>query len=201
MLKKILVCLFASIPAVCAAFPNLASAERLPAGSLESSENGVIIVATGAKEGCANLANRLRIQELSTRETMRDLPMDGRSMDSAFSTHQGFVSAVALKPGKYRAWPIFMHPHVKQMVITTYDFEVRANETTYIGEVFISPSCSLSNQYVTNDQYERDVGVAIQKNPAIAARYPVKRLMQTGETFESGRFDELYKATKILGVF
>ena len=62
-----------------------------------------------------------------------------------------------------------------------FRFEVRAGETSYLGELFMPRSCTLLTAFEVRDQFARDIGLAAAKNPAVTWHPPVRRLLAGAE--------------------
>jgi hypothetical protein len=128
-------------------------------------------------------ATFLSVRDLSTRkvvESVPSIPVDVYVNKSDFTDHHGTVNAFQLAPGTYYLTPSIANPYIRTVKAPTFQFEVRAGETTYVGELFMTQACALNTHYEVRDQYERDMRIAAQKNPAITTRPPVKRLLTSG---------------------
>jgi len=85
-----------------------------------------------------------------------------------------------LPQGRYFLQPFILNPYVKSLRVPLFYFDVKAGETTYLGEIFMTRSCSMSNQFQVRDEFKRDWQMAIEKNPPLARRDAVKRLTSVG---------------------
>ena len=167
----------------CGSLPNRASVETLSPAAFSAANTGVVVLSTGAPQHCISTATMLSVRDLSTRrvvESVPGIPVDVYVHKSDFAGHHGMVNALQLVPGSYYLTPSVLNPYVRTVTAPTFQFEVRAGETTYVGELFMTQGCALNTSFVVNDQYERDMRVASQKNPAVSKRTPVKRLMKRG---------------------
>jgi hypothetical protein len=102
---------------------------------------------------------------------------------SDFQEYHGNVSALQLPAGTY-----YLSPWMRigeNRITPTFVFDVRAGETTYAGELFMTSACTLETYFVLRDQYDRDISVARKKNPAIDTRPMVKRLLRLGPTLDN----------------
>ena len=171
------------LASACGSLPNKTSVETLPPAAFSAPNTGVVVLSTGAPQLCMSTATMLSVRDLSTRkavESVPAIPVDVYVHKSDFAGHHGSVNALQLAPGTYYLTPSVLNPYVRTVTAPTFQFEVRAGETTYVGELFMTQACALNTSFVINDQYERDMRIASQKNPAVSKRTPVKRLMKRG---------------------
>jgi hypothetical protein len=163
----------------CGTLNNRNSVANVPASEFDSASKGVVIVSTGAPEHCISTATFLSLYTLPKQERLDGLiSVDGYAVKSDFTDHHGYVNGIALPAGKYAFVPSIANPYVSTVRTTTFQFEVAAGETTYLGELFMPRACSLNNSFVVRDQSGRDIELAEQKNPSLKGRPIVKRLMQ-----------------------
>ncbi len=165
----------------CGTVPNYASVARVPGAALTSQQEGVVLMSSGAPEHCMSMATFLKVFDATSKTVVEGgplIPVDGYIYKSEFADHHGTVNGFALPPGRYFVAPWVANPYVKAIKIPAFGFDVRPGETTYIGELFMTRSCGLNTTFLVRDEYDRDVRLATEKNPLVAQRVPVKRLMQ-----------------------
>lgn len=184
LLRTVIAALGASMLAsACGSLPNKTSVEALPSTALSAPNTGVVVLSAGAPQHCMSQATFLSVRHLSTKkvvESIPSIPVDVYVNKSDFTDHHGTVNAFQLVPGTYYLTPSMANPYVRNVKVPTFQFEVRAGETTYVGQLFMTQACALNTRYEVRDQYERDMRIAAQKNPAIVNRTPVKRLLTSG---------------------
>ena len=181
---RVVLCLATLLLAsACGSLPNKTSVEALAPAAFGASNTGVVVLSAGAPEHCISTSTALSLRDGSTGkvvESVPAIPVDVYVHKSDFAGHHGTVNALQLAPGSYYLTPSILNPYVRTVSAPTFQFEVRAGETTYVGELFMTRACALTTSFVVNDRYERDMRVAAQKNPAVAKRAAVKRLMTRG---------------------
>jgi hypothetical protein len=184
-LSKLLACLCSAfLLQACGTVSNRYSPAELPTGVLSSGQSGVVLVSTGAPQHCISTATFILATDAKTKKATDPIVyigVDAYAHKSDFNSHHGLVSAFSLQPGSYYFAPAIANPFVRGVKIPTFNFDVRAGETTYVGELFMPTSCSLATSFQVNDMFERDWAIALAKNPGLATRTPVKRLMIVGE--------------------
>lgn len=175
--KVIAASLLASVLAGCAAFTNFNAPEKAkatpPAGS------GIIILSTGAKERCFTAATELMIMSVSARSALdiaAGAMVDNYSVKSDFSDHQGNVHVIALPAGEYLLYPNVLNPMLVSTQTPKAEFEVKAGETAYIGEFYMTKACSWSNIMDFRDEFDRDMTMVRARNPAFADVKVEKRI-------------------------
>jgi len=173
------------LASACGTVSNKTSVEALPSDAFRASDTGVVVLSAGAPEHCYSMGTFLGLHYLPSGNAVSSAPLilvDGYVHKSDFAGHHGTVNALQLAPGTYYLTPISANPYFRVVTAPIFQFEARAGETTYIGELFMTRSCVLDMdiRFVINDQYERDIQVAAQKNPAVTLRTPVKRLTSPG---------------------
>ncbi len=179
-LPVLLSCLLMAIAlGACGTFDNRAGVARVPPTALDAAGQGVILFSTGAPDHCISSSRFLKTYRRDTRKIVDVplIPVDVYTYKSEFEDHHGTVNALALPPGEYYFSPWMANGVMQGVVIPAFGFEVRAGETTYLGELFMRRSCSDANLYDVRDRYERDMAVAREKNPALLKREPVPRLL------------------------
>lgn len=173
----------------CVTFPNWTGVARLSPEAFTATNTGVVLFSTGAPGRCLEKATHLEVYDQAARKRVhgRLIAVDSRFFKSDFETHQGLVHALGFPPGTYSLVPRMITP-VDPIDVPSFQFDVRAGETTYVGELLMVQSCWTTNVFVIRDRYERDVALAMQKNPAIGGRPIGKSLMRPGPAYlEGGR--------------
>jgi hypothetical protein len=168
----------------CITIPNRTGLNRLSPAAFSATNTGVVVLSYGAPGRCLTKSTVLTVHDQASGRGVKpeiQLFVDAVNMHkSDFAEHYGAVSAFQLAPGTY-----FLHPAVLALNVSvskspTFVFDVRAGETTYAGELFMTRSCGYQNAFVIRDQYDRDIALAREKNPAIEGRPVVKRLLRPG---------------------
>jgi hypothetical protein len=168
----------------CGIMPNRASVASLPGEAFVSEKSGVVILSTGAPDTCASIATFLKVFEANSKKLVDSaplIPVDAYTNKSEFTDHHGLINAVELPAGDYYVSPWAANPHVVAIKTPTFAFNVRAGETVYIGELFMPRSCGFSTTLVVRDKFDRDVKLAIEKNPLVGQRAMSRRLMQASQ--------------------
>ncbi|MDB5468691.1 MAG: hypothetical protein JWR84_251 [Caulobacter sp.] len=102
--------------------------------------------------------------------------LDNYVIASDFKDHQGTVNLYVLPEGEYQFYPTVLNPYLKYVEIRRGRFSVKAGETVYIGEVFLTQGCGPDPVVEVRDQQERDVSMAVAMRPEVGAMTVVKRL-------------------------
>lgn len=185
MFKKMLLIAASAIAlSGCGTINNRFSPERLAGESVESKSMGTVVVSTGAHERCISFATFVTVYPMGSTQATEPivmLGMDAFVHPSDFKSHHGLVNAFALPAGAYRFIPSMANPYFSGKTIPTFNFEVRANETSYVGELFMDRACGTNGAFSIRDSFERDWPMATAKNPKLLGREPVRRLMAPGE--------------------
>jgi hypothetical protein len=169
----------------CGAFPNRYAVTLIAKETLAAPDKSVVLMSSGAPGNCTGTSSFITVVDPVTLKPVNPLIMqnvDGSAQTSEFASHQGLVSAFLLPPGKYKLLPSIANSFVVSRQTPTFDFEAMPGEITYIGELFMTKSCSLNTSFTINDQLARDSRMALEKNPAFSERKIVKRLMTAGES-------------------
>ena len=157
---------------------NYVSIESIQISAFQSKTNGVIIFSLGARNACTSFATGLYIENAMTGERVPGIPaifVDNRFQKSDFTDHFGAVDALALPPGNYYFSAGIINPMERTIKAPRFYFEVRPAETTYVGEMYMTISCGDIGQFIVRDQFDRDMQIIAQKNPAALQRVPVNR--------------------------
>jgi hypothetical protein len=171
----------------CGTIPNGTGPERLPVDFQPSAGNGVIVFSTGAPDRCVSKATFLQVRHATTKVVLKTAPLVGVDVythKSDFADHHGTLNVLEMQPGTYLFTPWLANPYFEATKTPTFEFEVRAGEVAYLGEVFMSRSCSSQTQFVLRDNYDRDMKVVSQKTASSALRAPVKKLLRPGADLE-----------------
>lgn len=156
------------------------SPERINLGDFQKAGEGIVVLSTGAERDCAVYSKFLYVKD---GKTGGDVPgMSGMSIDvyaikSDFTDHYGTVNAIHLPAGKYFLAPRYANWQFVSKTNPMLPFDVVAGQTTYLGEVYLRPSCGPESAMAVRDQYPRDMRLLISKNPAFAQRQVVKHLL------------------------
>lgn len=185
---------FGCVLVSCGTMANKASVSTIPPSAFSLTDSGVVLLSTGAPKKCTSFASFLEVFDRASEKKVSGaprIPVDVYVNKSDFSDHHGTVNAIHLPAGNYYVSPYVSNPYVrlKDEEKPRFAFDVKPGETTYIGELFMTAACSAKTHmvvkssykelFVVRDQYDRDMELATQKNPDIATRPPVKRLMQS----------------------
>jgi hypothetical protein len=165
-----------ALTTISCATSNYASVSLIPEESFNQKQTGMIVLSTGAPESCITSSTYLTLINLGTEEEIKNIPVDYYSIESEFDDHIGFLSALALPPGKYALRPFIANPYIFAHH-PRFEFEVVAGKAIYLGEFFMLRSCSLSNRFVFRDNYDRDMKRAIKLNPGFANKAIEKRII------------------------
>jgi len=182
-LPLIAILIFSGLLAGCGTIDNRAGASRLPPTALTSSDVGVALFSVGAPDRCISTATFVNIFDEATRKSVKHPPIgvDAYVHTSEFSDHHGLVNAISLPAGKYYFAPWIANPYVSSTQIPTFHFEIVAGESQYLGELFMTESCSTTGYFRIEDHFERDRKIALARNPALGERPIQTRLMKVGE--------------------
>lgn len=163
----------------CAAVPvmNWPEHQRPP-----SATEARIIVSGARPVNCGSTIFTLLVAREGARSsTVAEATVDG-DIPSDFKYESGKVSVIPLEPGSYVIYPnlsfeLFGNSNMTPPPLPRFNFEARAGEVTYIGNLFIEGSCETRGSGASmKDQQARDVAVVIAKNPEFNNVPVVKRL-------------------------
>lgn len=167
----------------CGSIQNKTGVDRLPAGALAAKDKGVAVLSAGAPEHCISFSTFLILRDLASKKVVESIPsiaVDVYVHKSEFADHHGTINALQLAPGTYSLTPKIMNPYVNTVVAPTFEFEIRAGEIAYLGELFMTASCGMKSSFVVRDYYERDMQIAVKKNPELSSQPATKRLLKSG---------------------
>jgi hypothetical protein len=159
---------------------NHASPANIRLADFQAADSGIVVMSTGAEKDCAVYSKFLYVKDARTGSDVSGVPlmsMDVYAVKSDFPDHYGTVNALALRAGKYLFSPRNANWQVVSKTTVLIPFEVVAGQTTYLGELFMSPSCAPASRLVVRDQYARDMRVLIARNPVFAQRPVVKHVL------------------------
>ncbi len=163
--------LFATILiAGCGLLPNRVRPEKISAVDL-SSGAGIIILSAGAPSPCTSTPTELDIKQAGvpyTGPTVAYMPADTSIVKSDFSDHHGFLHVIKLDPGMYYLTTGLMRPYFKGLKVPKYNFLINAGDVLYLGEYYMTSSCSMSTVAQLRDQEQRDITLLKQRNPVFA---------------------------------
>ena len=161
----------------CTTFDNTADPSRL---NLETrpANSAVVVISTGALAPCVSSASALWIVQLDggNESNVTNLNIDWSGIKSDFADHQGSINAIYLPAGNYRMIPKALNPMASPIKVPEATFSLAAGEAIYLGEYYMPVSCSLSNRVIFRDKRERDLALAIGKNPNLSAMNFVTRI-------------------------
>jgi len=167
----------------CGTISNKTGIESLPTTAFSASNTGVVLLSAGAPEYCVSQATFLSIRESATKKVVESVPSIGVDVyvhKSDFADHHGTVNAFQLPPGSYYLTPSVANPYIHTLSAPTFEFDVKAGETTYVGELFMTRACALNTSFEVRDRFDRDMALAMKKNAVVAGRTPIKRLLKAG---------------------
>ncbi len=156
------------------------SVVRLSPGAFDDASTGVVVFSAGAPQGRAGFVTYLLVYPQGSIETIRHsplIPIDLFAEKSDFEDHHGMVHALNLAPGSYYFSTMSMSARTR--VRPTFVFDVRAGETTYLGELFMSTGTG-GRSFQIRDQYDRDLAIAREKSPALQGRTVARGLLRPG---------------------
>lgn len=128
----------------CGLIPNRHAPEKMIINEIPEG-NGLVIIATGADSSCISEASLLKVMRAGHKydDNEQDLiDVDGFGIASDFETHHGYLNVLSLKAGDYYLANWIANPYVKAVKIPRYSFTVTSSKTTYLGEYYLTQSCS-----------------------------------------------------------
>lgn len=172
-MRYLLIVLLAFLGTGCATMQNSADpakvATDVPAGS------GIMLMSAGAPERCMAMGtflNLYREDGAGGVKSLRLLAVDAYVLKSDFPGHQGNVHALVLEEGSYILKPSIANPYFTPTEVPQVRFTITPGTIVYIGEYFLTRSCSTLTYAEIRDQSTRDLAIATFKNPSLA-KFPV----------------------------
>lgn len=173
-MRYLLIALLAFLGTGCASMNNAADPGKLAVADIPAG-SGVMLMSAGAPERCISMGTFLNLfrDDGGGRLTpIRLLAVDAYVLKSDFTTHQGNVHALVLEQGSYVLTPTIANPYFTPTEVPRARFTVTPGTIVYIGEYFLTRSCSAMTYAEIRDQGSRDLAIATFKNPGLA-RLPV----------------------------
>jgi hypothetical protein len=154
------------------------------AGALAAGD-GIVLFSTGAPAPCQPLATNLVVEASKgdregrrSARRVRALPVNNFTYQSDFADHHGFVLAFNLRPGRYELGHFVFNLVFAVSGQPLATFEVEPGQIVYMGQLFMTLSCSASGiRYEVRDARMRDVAAAIEQNPAFDGPEIITRLL------------------------
>lgn len=146
-------------------------------------KTGLVILSVGAKEAChpsIGEATRLLVVHNSDsliQHSEATLEVNPTFMDSEYADHYGHLYVLPLPAGEYYLVPS-AGPYAENWTPPRADFQVIANETSYVGEFFLDNMCSDPAKFLLRDQETRDLALLRSKNSAFSHVRVAKRLLK-----------------------
>ena len=166
----------------CGTMSNKSSVEFLSPLAVSAENTGIIVLSVGAPQHCVSTATFLSLHEATTRQPVPRVPtigVDAYVHKSDFANHHGTLNALELLPGNYYFTPVIANPYIRMVSTPKFEFDVKAGETKYIGELYMTKSCGLSTKFQVRDQFTRDMRLVAQKNPPLAERNISRQLLRS----------------------
>jgi len=161
---------------------NRVSIRELSEDGMKSQERGIAIFSVGAKEACTSFATGLYVEDETTGQRVGSVPaifIDNTFQKSDFSDHHGMVDAITLLPGRYVLKTATVNPMFRTVKTPSAHFEIRAGESTYLGELYMPLSCQMfRGMFTVHDRFDRDLAVIKQNQPRLLERPLVKHIMK-----------------------
>lgn len=117
---------------------------------------GLVILSAGSLESCHPSLNHSTVVSIYLaddsffRSEVASLEVNSTFLDSEFVSHHGHLYILKLSAGKYYLVPrvITMGGYLSP---PRADFEVYANETTYLGEFYMDNECGQGAKFLLRD--------------------------------------------------
>jgi len=186
------------LASACMSIPNSTGVHRLRPTVMAATDSGVVLFSAGAPGRCHTHATALTLTAAERGKSAGRVPpilVDGTLHKSDFTEYPGTLNAVQLPAGAYKLDPKIMNVFTIAHKMPVLEFDVRAGETVYAGELFIPRSCSTTMRFQVRDRFDRDVAMAVERNPALGARPVVKRLMRVRPDAADARRDSARSRT------
>lgn len=178
---RLFLTLIVAIVAGCGGLPSRTNPSGLPASNIGGA-NAVIILSTGAAEGCRKFPPP-KLTELailrddatySMWHIMATFLTDDIFVKSDFDDHPGNLHSLTIVPGDYFFAPYQGTSHPIQ--VPKYNFSVSAGEVVYLGEYWLTSHCGLQASGNFQDREQRDMALLTKLNPTLANAHIVKRI-------------------------
>ena len=141
---------------------NVYAPERI---SALAPEEGRVILSVGAPVGCFISTTSLQITPYGEGFTNRPgVFVDHMAFKSDFADHQGSISVLNLRPGRYQVVTQSGNPYIRESQTPRYQFFLRPGENLYIGSFLMAQSCALQNSVIFVDQSRRDLPILFARN-------------------------------------
>ncbi|GAB2879099.1 hypothetical protein GCM10027277_55430 [Pseudoduganella ginsengisoli] len=158
---------------------NHTSPDRIRLGDFQKADSGIVVLSMGSDKECSVYSKFMYVKDANGADVpgFSGMSIDVYAVKSDFTDHYGTVNALTLPAGKYFLAPRYANWQIVSKTMPMLPFEVVPGQTTYLGEVYLSPACGQESRMLVRDQYPRDMRVLIGKNPAFAQRQVVKHLL------------------------
>ena len=144
-------------------------------------EEGRVIVSVGAPTSCLVLATAIDIRPYGSGpfSGRRQVFVDHNAVRSDFADHQGTVSVLNLKPGRYEVSTVAM-PGINRSPtqVPRYQFALHPGENLYIGNFFMTQSCGMENAVRFVDRAQRDLPIVFARNPLFSPATVTTRIAE-----------------------
>lgn len=177
-LLRIAAALFAGALAAGCASTSTAVKSLTPA-QLADPARGTILVGTAAAQRCASTGSWAPIYDAATHKLAAGTPVVpiDEHPDSDYPDHYGTLSALSLPPGRYLMTVEATNPGVEDIEVPTFAFEVVAGHARYLGTLTRMTRCGTLARFAVIDNYDVDVALAAQRNPALRDLAPERALL------------------------
>jgi hypothetical protein len=153
---------FSSLIGGCSTIPSYFSPERVTDIDFKENE-GLVILSTGASDSCVSSSTSLHLYN-SDSDNVASFSVDNFLIKSDYSTHMGSIHVLKLPEGDYFLTPGIANPYITITESHAVLFSVLPNEILYLGEYFMTVSCSNNSQIVIRDNYDRDIALLVKRN-------------------------------------
>jgi hypothetical protein len=157
--------------------PNSPEKAKLPAPA----GSGVVIVSAGAPRKCVAKVSELAIAPLDApmlKQVKAGLVVDNYAVKSDYADHMGTLNVLVLPAGDYQVYGGVVNPYQKVSKATRGVFSVKAGETVYLGELFMTQGCGYTPiTFETRDQEARDLAQLRRRRADFVSVEIVKRLI------------------------
>lgn len=173
------------LPACSGFMTNEYAAELASPLDSNAAGTGLVILSAGSLESCHPLLKAHTEVVIYPsdgsffRKSVAALEVDSTYLDSEFESHHGHLYILKLPACKYYLAPRLGIVFLRGSPFSTprADFEVYANETTYLGEFYMDNECLQFAKLLLRDQEARDLTMLRSRNPAFRTIRITKRLL------------------------